>query len=134
MALSISPSVIKRRFLPAIRYFVPDASFRRLRLLGNGWDNYVILVDNRTVFRFPRFPDECDRLQREAALLGRISHELPVRTPDAKFEDLVMGGKRFMFSHYEMIPGFPLMFGSLRFVNQDSLSEDLPAFSGHCME
>ena len=126
--MSISPSVIKRRFLPAIRYFVPDASFHRLRLLGNGWDNYVILVDRRLIFRFPRFPDECDRLQREAALLGRISHVLPVRTPDAKFEDLVMGGKRFTFSRYEMIPGFPLRFGSLRFVNQDSLSEELAGF------
>ncbi|MGC8506445.1 MAG: phosphotransferase family protein [Thermoplasmata archaeon] len=128
MTLNDSPSLIKGRFLHAIRSVIPDASVRRMKLLGNGWDNYVIVLDNRTVFRFPRFPDESDRLQSEAALLNRISHEIPIRIPDAKIEDLVIDGRRFIFSHYEMIPGMPLRFGSLRFVNQDSLSNEIAGF------
>ena len=48
------------------------------RLLGEGWDNSVWLVEERWVFRFPRRAIAIPGVERELAILPRLSPLLPV--------------------------------------------------------
>lgn len=121
-------SQIKRRFLPAINSVLPGTKFRSLRFIKEGWDNYVLLAEERTIFRFPRFQDDWDKLQNEASLLNRISEDLPLKVPDAKFENLPTDHNYLRFSHYPVIPGKALRYGSLKFTDQESLAVDLSNF------
>ena len=52
-----------------------------LRLLGEGWDNTVWLVDERWVFRFPRRTMVIRGLEIEIEVLPRIAPLLPLPVP-----------------------------------------------------
>jgi aminoglycoside phosphotransferase (APT) family kinase protein len=66
------------RRLIAGQCFEPES----LRLLGEGWDNTVWLVDERWAFRFPRREIAIPGVRRELATLAELAPQLPLRVPD----------------------------------------------------
>ena len=66
------------------RRLIADQCFEptTLRLLGEGWDNTVWLVDERWAFRFPRREIAIPGVQREIAVLGQLAPQLPLRVPE----------------------------------------------------
>jgi aminoglycoside phosphotransferase (APT) family kinase protein len=55
---------------------------KQVRLLGTGWDNTVYLVDEAWVFRFPRREIAVAGVEREIAVLPRLTAlPLPIPTP-----------------------------------------------------
>ena len=52
-----------------------------VRLLGEGWDNSVWLVDERWVFRFPRREIAVPPVGRQVAPLPRLAPFLPLPIP-----------------------------------------------------
>ena len=63
----------------------PQLAPRRLRLLGEGWDSTVWLVDERWVFRFPRREVVIAGLRRELRVLPRLAPLLPLAIPQPVF-------------------------------------------------
>ena len=59
----------------------PEVELGSLRLLGEGWDNTVWLVDERWVFRFPRREVVIPGFERELAVLPRLAERLPLSVP-----------------------------------------------------
>ena len=65
-----------------IRDQFDDLPANRLQLLGAGWDNTVYLVDEAWVFRFPRREIAVAGIEREIAVLPRLTAlPLPIPTP-----------------------------------------------------
>lgn len=52
-----------------------------LRLLGEGWDNTVWLVDERWAFRFPRREMAIAGVEREIAVLATLAGQVPLPIP-----------------------------------------------------
>ncbi len=59
----------------------PDLELRSIRLLGQGWDMTVWLVDDRWVFRFPRREMVIRGLINEIAHLPQLASLLPLPIP-----------------------------------------------------
>lgn len=59
----------------------PHVEQRAVRLLGEGWDNTVWLVDDGWVFRFPRRTMVLSGLENEIAFLPRLAPMLPIPVP-----------------------------------------------------
>jgi aminoglycoside phosphotransferase (APT) family kinase protein len=59
----------------------PELELHSLRLLGEGWDNTVWLVDSAWTFRFPRRAFTLPGLQNEMAFLPRLAPLLPLPIP-----------------------------------------------------
>lgn len=59
----------------------PEVEQRSFRLLGEGWDNTVYLVDERWVFRFPRKAMVIPGFRNEIAHLPTLAPLLPLRIP-----------------------------------------------------
>jgi aminoglycoside phosphotransferase (APT) family kinase protein len=59
----------------------PEVEQRSLRLLGEGWDNTMWLVDEEWVFRFPRRAMVIPGLENEIVHLPRLAHLLPLSIP-----------------------------------------------------
>ncbi|MDQ3777860.1 MAG: phosphotransferase [Actinomycetota bacterium] len=59
----------------------PEVTARSLRLLGEGWDNVVWLVDGAWVFRFPRRTMVVAGLENEIEYLPRLAPLLPLPVP-----------------------------------------------------
>lgn len=79
-----SPEVVVEEDLARrlIREQFPDVEAVALRLLGQGWDNTVWLVDERWTFRFPRRAMVIRGLENEMALLPRLASLLPLPIPN----------------------------------------------------
>jgi aminoglycoside phosphotransferase (APT) family kinase protein len=63
----------------------PEVGVGALRLLGEGWDNTVWLVDERWVFRFPRRAVAIPGVEREMTALRRIAPLVPLPIPEPVF-------------------------------------------------
>lgn len=59
----------------------PEVEQRSLRLLGEGWDNTMWLVDEEWVFRFPRRAMVIPGLENEIVHLPRLAQLLPLSIP-----------------------------------------------------
>ena len=76
-----------------------------LRLLGEGWDNAVWLVDRRWVFHFPRRAVVIPGLEREMALLPRLAPLVPLPIPMPVFFGRPADRYPWPFFGAALIPG-----------------------------
>jgi aminoglycoside phosphotransferase (APT) family kinase protein len=76
-----------------------------LRPLAEGWDNAVWVVDERYAFRFPRREIAIPGVERELAVLPRLSPLLPVPVPVPVFVGRPANGYPWPFFGAELLPG-----------------------------
>lgn len=91
-----------------IREVYPDLPIGRSRLEGDGQNNDIVIVDERLIFRFPRYDDGITRLVREVTILNHVRRYVTLPVPDpiySSYDDKVVGRA---FIGYPMIPGEPL--------------------------
>ncbi len=63
---------------PLVRRLIVEPVIESLRLLSEGWDRSVWLVNERLVFAFPRRAAVVEPIEREIALLPRLAPLLPL--------------------------------------------------------
>jgi aminoglycoside phosphotransferase (APT) family kinase protein len=68
-----------------LRAQFPELDASSARLVGEGWDNAVWLVEEQWAFRFPRRQIAIPGVERELALLPRLAPLLPVPIPEPRF-------------------------------------------------
>ncbi len=83
----------------------PQLELRSVRLLGEGWDNAVWLVDERWVFRFPRREIAVPAVERQVALLPRLAPLLPLPIPQPVFAGRPGDDFRWPFFGAPLLPG-----------------------------
>ena len=68
-----------------LRAQFPELDASSARLVGEGWDNAVWLVEEQWAFRFPRRQIAIPGVERELAVLPRLAPLLPVPIPEPRF-------------------------------------------------
>ncbi len=63
----------------------PELDASSVRLLGEGWDNSVWVVEDMWTFRFPRRGIAIPGVERELVVLPRLAPLLPVPVPEPRF-------------------------------------------------
>ena len=63
----------------------PELDARSARLLGEGWDNSVWVVEESWAFRFPRRAIAIPGVEREISVLPRLAPLLPAPIPEPRF-------------------------------------------------
>ncbi|MCC7160596.1 aminoglycoside phosphotransferase family protein [Candidatus Nomurabacteria bacterium] len=93
----------KRKLLSKIRKEFPDLKWKRAEHNVEGWDHYVIILDDKYVFRFPRAPKYLAVLKNEILLLEYLKDKVGVPVPQYTYvaEDKSFAG-------YSLIPGIQL--------------------------
>ncbi|MDQ1147728.1 aminoglycoside phosphotransferase (APT) family kinase protein [Bacillus sp. SORGH_AS 510] len=76
-----------------------------LKVLGEGFDNTVFLVNQQYVFRFPRKELAASLIQTENRLLPVIEPLLPIPIPNPKYRGTPEGDYPWPFGGYEILPG-----------------------------
>jgi aminoglycoside phosphotransferase (APT) family kinase protein len=107
-----------------IRTQFPEVEAGSLRLLGEGWDNTVWLVDERWVFRFPRREVVIPGFERELAVLPRLAERLPLPVPAPVFHGRPADGFPWPFSGAALLPGREVAVADL--TDADRVREALP--------
>ncbi|HEX5396636.1 MAG TPA: phosphotransferase [Candidatus Limnocylindria bacterium] len=83
----------------------PDVVVSRLRLLAEGWDNTVWLVDDDLVFRFPRRGVAIPGVEREIAILPSLAMQLPAAIPEPAFIGRPTDAFAWPFFGSRLVPG-----------------------------
>jgi aminoglycoside 2''-phosphotransferase len=74
---------VRERFLALIRADFPSLEIRDARLVTNGWDNDVVIVNEEYVFRFPAEPSA--RFDVEIAVLNKLRGGTTLAIPVVEF-------------------------------------------------
>lgn len=93
-------SVILTRQFPALAPI-------HIERLDAGWDNTVFLVNEITVFRFPRRHIAVPLLEREHRILPLLNMHFPDQTPHLSYIGTPCAEYPHPFSGYHMLPGQP---------------------------
>jgi aminoglycoside phosphotransferase (APT) family kinase protein len=83
----------------------PELELRSLRLLGQGWDMTVWLVDEQWVFRFPRREMVIPGLANEIAHLPRLAPLVPLPVPVPRHLGKPSSEYRWPFYGAPFLPG-----------------------------
>jgi aminoglycoside phosphotransferase (APT) family kinase protein len=83
----------------------PTLELGSVRLLGEGWDNAVWLVDERWIFRFPRREITVPAVERQVELLPLLAPLLPAPIPQPAFAGRAAEGYPWPFFGCPFIEG-----------------------------
>jgi aminoglycoside phosphotransferase (APT) family kinase protein len=122
--VSLEAGLVRR----LIRGQFPELDLRSLRLLGEGWDNAVWLVDERWTFRFPRRAIAVAGVQREIAMLPRLAPLLPLPVPTPLFVGRPADGYPWPFFGGPFLPGRELSDAALSHAARVRLGRPLGTF------
>jgi aminoglycoside phosphotransferase (APT) family kinase protein len=106
----------------------PELEVGSLRLLGEGWDTTVWLVDAKWVFRFPRRSYPVPGLENEIAYLPRLGSRLPLPIPNPTFVGRPSTAFRWPFYGAPFLPGDELADAELDDAARAALARPLAAF------
>lgn len=87
----------------------PDLQWETSRLITEGWDHAVVILDNHWVFRFPLAPDYGRQLAEEIEILKALAPRLNVQVPEYSLIPQGVG-----FAGYRMVRGRELTAERLR--------------------
>ena len=104
----------------------PGLDATSARLLGEGWDNSVWVVEEVWAFRFPRREIAIPGFERELAVLPRLAPLLPVPIPEPRFVGVASERFRWPFFGAPFLAGRELTDADL----DDEAREDLGAQLG----
>ncbi|MFQ6124637.1 MAG: hypothetical protein ACE5R6_08550 [Candidatus Heimdallarchaeota archaeon] len=69
----------------AITRCFPQLSVTTIQQNDVGWDNWVFLINNTFIFRFPRNPEAARRLDLERRLLPELQKVINIPIPQFEF-------------------------------------------------
>lgn len=116
------------QMVATIKACVPGFEVHQSRKIVTGWEYDILDVNNKFIFRFPRYRGSWPRLLKEASLLASISDSLQIETP--RYEFVWKGSKAYpkRFGAYRKIPGTPCTFDNFRKRWSARLGKDLGRF------
>lgn len=87
----------------------PELTSKRIKLLGNGWDNTVYMVGDEYVFRFPRRNVAISLIEMEGSLLPKLADFMTIPYPQPLFYGQGNDEYPMPFLGYTYVSGeFPL--------------------------
>ncbi|MFA4975339.1 MAG: phosphotransferase [Candidatus Paceibacterota bacterium] len=93
----------KRKLLNKIHKEFPNLKWDKVEHNIEGWDHYVIILDNKYVFRFPRAKQYLKALKKEILLLEYLKEKVSISIPQYTYI-----AKDKSFAGYSLIPGIQL--------------------------
>ena len=116
----------KRQLLRKIKKEFPGLKWQKAEHNVEGWDHYIIILDNKYVFRFPRTKRYLGRLENEISLLKYLKTKVKISVPKYTYI-----AKDRSFAGYELIPGEQLKKKVFKLVPErirDDLSKQIADF------
>lgn len=107
----------KRKLLSKIRKEFPNLKWKKAVHNVEGWDHYVLILDNKYVFRFPRTEKYLNALMNEILLLEYLKDKVSMPIPR-----YIYIAKDKSFAGYSLIPGIQLKEKVFKLVSQKTKS------------
>ena len=112
-------------FIQAIRAVYPDIAIETIHFHQHGQFNDILIVNDESIFRFPKTAREATKLVNEIALLRSLQNRLtlPIPNPIYRSAETAPIGQNFM--GYRLLPGEPLWPGTLYAIKDEGLLQHI---------
>lgn len=107
------------QYIQAIRSVYPDFNIQAVQLNQQGQFNDILLVNNETIFRFPKAQREATRLVAETDLLRSLQSQVTLPIPDPLYHSEENASIGQVFMGYRLLPGEPLWPETLRAIEDE---------------
>ncbi len=96
----LKPRVQSRKLIRRIRKEFPNLYWKKYRFINHGWDHFVIILDERIVFRTSKDIRDRYELKSEIGLLAYLKKKVDVGIPEYTYisRDKTLAG-------YDIVPG-----------------------------
>ncbi len=95
----------QHQYSETVRAAYPQLVIDKAEFREGGQYNDILIVNDRLIFRFPRYPEAAASLAGETALLQAIHDRLPLQTPDPIYVHFGSSIPHENFVGYAMISG-----------------------------
>lgn len=99
---------VDNQYAKSIQRIYPELFIHSVERFGSGQNNDTVLVNSELVFRFPKYEEGIEQLEREAAFLHRIVDRVPMEVPRPIYRSFYPNGIGDAFIGYKKIAGEPL--------------------------
>lgn len=103
----------------AIQTAYPDLHITSAVPDTTGQFNFVLLVNEQYIFRFPRYEEGITVMEREAAVLDAVCYHLPLPVPNFAYRSLNTRTPGQAFVGYRRLPGVLLRGETLRSIQSE---------------
>lgn len=121
----ITENFLKNNLIKIIQKDYPVLKIKSFKTINNGWDNFVIEINNKFIFRFPK-RDELKRFQTEIKVLDYLQGKINLKIPK-----IIFIGKKYRYTGYEKIIGNSLdikTYNKLNKIQKEKLVFDIANF------
>ncbi|QBD75512.1 aminoglycoside phosphotransferase family protein [Ktedonosporobacter rubrisoli] len=95
-------------YIRAIHAAYPDFTIETVQLNQSGQFNDILVVNDESIFRFPKTPREAAKLVTETAILRSVQHHVTLPIPDPIYQSKQAASIGHVFMGYRLLPGEPL--------------------------
>lgn len=117
---------LKAQLISKVRKEFPEIKFKKVKLITEGWDHDVLLLDDRLIFRFAKNKRYKQNFEREVKFLKQF-----FEISDIKVPDYIYLGKDKTFGGYYKIAGkelAPRLYRKLSKNKKQRLIQDIAKF------
>jgi len=85
---------LAKPFTDKIASEFPDVKYAVAKHIAHGWDNDIIILDDKFVFRFPKNEEYIKKFKIEVSLIDYLKNKVAIAVPDYKYlaKDKSFGG------------------------------------------
>lgn len=112
-------------YVKTIQCAYPDFSVHSATMNTQGQNNDILMVNDSFIFRFPKYADGIEQLERELAILKGIGDTLTLSIPQVLFEHVTPQIVGQVFVGYRLVPGVPLWRETLGNIGKEPIIENL---------
>lgn len=104
-----------------IRERYRDLEINHIEINDIGQNNDVLIVNNRIVFRFPKYIEGIKKLEKETKVLDHIKDEVSFSIPDPLYRSLETKEVGKVFTGYKIIEGTPLYSSAVKRIEDEEV-------------
>lgn len=114
--------------LQLIQQQFPELGAKKIKLLGEGWDNSAFLVNESLIFRFPRRKIALPLLETEWCILPKLAPLVSLPIPVPRWKGTPSADFPWSFIGYRMLPGVTACHANLSEKERADLAQPLGEF------
>jgi aminoglycoside 2''-phosphotransferase len=117
------------KYLKVIKENIPELVIGKCSMNSEGQNNDIIIVNEETIFKFPKYNEGVEKLKREIKILGILKKYISIDIPCIKYVNLDPCEPGYVFAGYGMIKGIPLRKNVFMGVqNRETVANQLAVF------
>lgn len=117
------------KYIKIIKEKIPSLIIEKYSFNTEGQNNDIVIINDNTIFKFPKYPEGIIKLRREVGILNILKNYSTLDIPEYKYKNLKSFESGCAYGGYRMIKGVSLRQNIYHHIEQkETISRQLATF------